>query len=110
MSSRKWYGNQDHEYLVSAITNRKEVEREFGVVAYSTMGFSDRVGVLVVRTEVRKVGEALSKAPLCSLQGEWPNATPQGWAPFLMSHYSRLYRLVEDSLATDMEMPAAATK
>jgi hypothetical protein len=97
MSRRKVYGNADHEFIVSAITNRKVMENEFNVVAYTAISFGDRLGVLVVRTEVREKGQALSCKPLCSLQQEWPNAAPIAWTPFLMDHYSKLYRLCEDS-------------
>jgi|NitcycUWG05A3w11_1040382.scaffolds.fasta_scaffold00050_1 hypothetical protein len=102
MSRRKAYGNADHEYIVSAITNRKEMEREFNVVAYTTIGFGDRLGVLVIRSEVRETGQSLSTTPLCSLTAEWPNAAPIGWTPFLMDHFSKLYRLAEDSKRDDL--------
>jgi len=102
MSRRKAYGNADHEYIVSAITNRKEMEREFNVVAYTTIGFGDRLGVLVIRSEVRETGQSLSTTPLCSLTAEWPNAAPIGWTPFLMDHFSKLYRLAEDCKRDDL--------
>ena len=87
---------------MSAITNRKEMEREFDVVAYTTIGFGDRLGVLVIRSEVRETGQSLSTTPLCSLTAEWPNAAPIGWTPFLMDHFSKLYRLAEDCKRDDL--------
>lgn len=97
MSSKSRLPSGEHEYLRSAITNRKVLEDEFNVVAYTTISLCNRTSVLVVRTEVRERGEAISRTPLCSLQGEWPNAQVVGWCPFLLQHYSKLYRLVEDS-------------
>jgi hypothetical protein len=104
MSSTRKIKAGDHEYLVAAIANRKALEHEFNVVAYTTVGMCDRLGVLAVRTEVRKKGEALSKAPLCSYAGEWPNAQVIGWTAFLLQHFSKLYLLVQDSLTVPEDM------
>jgi len=102
MSRRKAYGNADHEFIVSAITNRKELEREFGMVVTTSIGFGDRLGVLVIRSEVREKGQGLSRTPICAIEAEWPNAQPIAWAPFLMDHFSKLYRLAEDSVRDEL--------
>lgn len=103
MSSKRRYGMGDHDLLVSAISEKKEMENEYGVVAYTTIGFSDRLGVLVVRTEVRPRGASLSVKPLATYEGTWPNAQPIGWPAYLFQHFTRLAMQVGDCVAPLIE-------
>lgn len=98
----------DHEMLVSAINEKKELQGEYGVVVHTTISFGDRAGVLVVRSEVRRKGEGLEPAPLASYANSWPCAQAVTFPAFLFQHYCKLEAQVRE--ATMVERMLAATE
>jgi hypothetical protein len=106
MSSKKGTGMGDHEMLVAAIREKKELESEYGVVAYTTIGFGDRLGVLVVRTECRKAGESLQAFPLAAFTNTWPCAQVISLPAFLFQHYCKVEIQVREATAVDRMLAA----
>jgi hypothetical protein len=98
MSSKPGAAHSDYEYLRSAMLEKENTESEHDVLVTTAITLCGSPYGLRVRSEAwdSRARES-AQAPLCSIEGRWPNAQAISWPAFLFRHQVDMGRLVADS-------------
>lgn len=87
----------DHEYLHSAIVQKRHTEEEHEVVTAADISMHSTRCVMIVRLAAYECVAGKPLHRLCGYEFEWPNANVVSWAGALFNAYVKLDQLVEES-------------
>lgn len=88
----------DHEYLHSAIVQKRHTEAEHDVITATDISMHSTRCVMVVRLAAYEYLDGKPLRKVCGYEFEWPNAYRVSWAGALFNAYVKLDQLVEESL------------
>lgn len=98
MSSTRKAPAADHEYLHSAVVQKRSTENEYDCLVSTDISVHSTRCVLLVKVTAYEAVKQKALSKIASYEFEWPNAGTVGWTASLFNAYVKLDRLVEESL------------